>query len=193
MTATLELTDTCDPSATANLVLAAQAGDRYAFGELAERFGGMVYSIASRRLNNDAEAQELTQEVLLRAMQRLSQLDEPAAFPGWLRTMTDRMAINRATRRQVAVSLEPQSLDGNPGEGPSPLDSLLAAERARVVHSGLAQLGDLDRRTLEAFYLRGESLGEMSVTFAAPVGTIKRRLHVARKRLAAELEMLQAV
>jgi RNA polymerase sigma-70 factor (ECF subfamily) len=46
---------------------------------------------------------------------------------------------------------------------------------------------------LVAFYLRGQSLVEMSDEFAAPVGTIKRRLHMARKRLARELECLQAV
>jgi RNA polymerase sigma-70 factor (ECF subfamily) len=61
------------------------------------------------------------------------------------------------------------------------------------VRSGLERLGAMDRDTLVAFYLRGESLIEMSEATGAPVGTIKRRLHVARKRLAAELETLQAV
>ncbi|MEM6655631.1 MAG: sigma factor-like helix-turn-helix DNA-binding protein, partial [Planctomycetota bacterium] len=75
----------------------------------------------------------------------------------------------------------------------TPLDSALAGERAVQVRVGLGRLRDLDRTTLEAFYVRGESLAEMSVAFEAPVGTIKRRLHVARKRLAAELETLAAV
>ena len=43
---------------------------------------------------------------------------------------------------------------------------------------------------MTAFYLDGSSLLEMSRRFASPVGTIKRRLHVARKRLAKELEAL---
>jgi RNA polymerase sigma-70 factor (ECF subfamily) len=41
--------------------------------------------------------------------------------------------------------------------------------------------------------MRGESLAEMSSSFRAPIGTIKRRLHVARKRLAAQLETAAAV
>ncbi len=53
-------------------------------------------------------------------------------------------------------------------------------------------MASLDRSTLVAFYLNGRSLLEMSDDFAAPVGTIKRRLHVARKRLAKELECLQS-
>ncbi len=44
-----------------------------------------------------------------------------------------------------------------------------------------------------AFYVQGQSLIEMSDRFDSPVGTIKRRLHVARKRLARELEELTAV
>jgi RNA polymerase sigma-70 factor (ECF subfamily) len=48
----------------------------------------------------------------------------------------------------------------------------------------------MDRETLMAFYFDGRSLLEMSDQFKTPVGTIKRRLHVARKRLAKELEAL---
>ena len=46
---------------------------------------------------------------------------------------------------------------------------------------------------LEAFYVRGESLSQMSESFEAPIGTIKHRLHVARKRLARQLETAAAV
>ncbi len=66
----------------------------------------------------------------------------------------------------------------------------LVRERNEQVHQGLRRLGALDRQTLTAFYVDGSSLLEMSRQFASPVGTIKRRLHVARKRLAQELEAL---
>jgi RNA polymerase sigma-70 factor, ECF subfamily len=72
----------------------------------------------------------------------------------------------------------------------TPIRQIMATETRRQVRAGLRQLGSLDRKTLEAFYVRGQSLLEMSDEFDAPVGTIKRRLHVARKRLAAELAEL---
>ena len=50
------------------------------------------------------------------------------------------------------------------------------------------QLKALDRATLVAFYIRGHSLKQMSRDFETPVGTIKRRLHVARSRLKKALE-----
>jgi RNA polymerase sigma-70 factor, ECF subfamily len=175
------------------LVAAAQAGDREAFGELATRFEPMVYSIALRRLSNHSEAQELCQEVLVKAMQKIEQLKVPAAFAGWLRSITVRMAINRQVRRAPTIATEPHALDATCVVLNTPLDAALANERAAQVRGGLAQLGDLDRTTLEAFYVRGESLSQMSAAFDAPIGTIKRRLHVARKRLARQLETAAAV
>jgi RNA polymerase sigma-70 factor (ECF subfamily) len=175
------------------LVEAAQAGDRAAFGELVTRFEPMVYAIAVRRLGNHSEAQELCQEVLVKAMQKIEQLKAPAAFGGWLRSITVRMAINRQVRRAPTIATEPHTLDATWVQSATPLDTVLANERATQVRGGLARLGALDRDTLEAFYVRGESLSQMSESFAAPIGTIKRRLHVARKRLARQLETAAAV
>ncbi len=192
-TACYEYEPETEPASLESLVEAAQEGDRYAFGELASRFEGMIYSIALRRLGDHSEAQELCQEVLVKAMQKLSQLKVPAAFGGWLRSITVRMAINRRVRRAPTVATTPQTLEATCIEQRTPLDAVLAGERAAEVRGGLARLRDLDRHTLEAFYVRGQSLSEMSESFAAPIGTIKRRLHVARKRLARELEPAAAV
>src|SRR5258707_5210936 len=83
----------------ADLVLAAQDGDRSAFGELCVRYERMVYSIALARLGNHAESQELSQEVFMHALEKIEQLREPHCFGGWLRSMAQRMAINRAVCR----------------------------------------------------------------------------------------------
>ncbi len=166
------------------LVEAAKAGDRDAFGELATRFEPMVYAIALRRLGNHNEAQELCQEVLVKAMQKLDQLKVPAAFGGWLRSITVRMSINRQVRRAPVISTEPQVLDASCMELSTPLDVVLAKEQAVQVRGGLARLGDLDRHTLEAFYMRGESLSQMSESFDAPIGTISSRLkHILRRAI----------
>jgi RNA polymerase sigma-70 factor (ECF subfamily) len=182
----IEQSETC-------LVLAAQDGDREAFGELARRYERAVYATALRRLGNHAEAQEVCQEVLVRAMQKIGQLREPEAFGSWLQSVTNRMAINRAVRRRSAIATEPETMAANCVEHETPLSKALTRERQSQVRAGLGRLGRLDRDTLVAFYVKGQSLVEMSEGFRSPVGTIKRRLHVARKRLAKELEELVAV
>ncbi|HEX4142830.1 MAG TPA: sigma-70 family RNA polymerase sigma factor [Pirellulales bacterium] len=178
---------------TGSLVVAAQQGDREAFGRLAERYERAVYATAYRRLGNHSEAQEVAQEVFVKAMQKLSQLRQPECFGGWLRSMTNRMAINRAVRKTPGVATEPASLAATCIDRQTPLTAALDRERRSQVRAGLRRLKRTDRATLMAFYVDGQSLVEMSDQFAAPVGTIKRRLHVARKRLAKELEELAPV
>ena len=178
---------------TADLVRDAQMGNRDAFGELFERFQPTIIAIAMKRLRNEAEAQELSQDVFIQAMQKINQLRTPECFIGWLRQITVRMAINRAVRRGPFVSVEPETLEATVLGNESPLDAALAGEREAQLKEGLQKLGDMDRETLTAFYVRGQSLLEMAAEFDAPLGTIKRRLHVARKRLAKQVEELATV
>jgi RNA polymerase sigma-70 factor (ECF subfamily) len=100
------------------------------------------------------------------------------------------LSINRAVRRGPVFASEPEAFEASCVDRETPVRRVIATETRRQVRAGLRQLGALDRKTLEAFYVRGQSLLEMSDEFDAPVGTIKRRLHVARKRLAAELAEL---
>ncbi len=178
---------------TADLVRLAQIDDREAFGELFQRFQPTVLAIAMKRLRNYAEAQELTQDVFVQAMQKIGQLRTPECFIGWLRQITVRMAINRAVRRGPFIAVEPETLEATVAGSETPLATALAGERESQVRDGLAQLGTMDRETLTAFYVQGQSLLEMSDEFSAPLGTIKRRLHVARKRLAKQVEELATV
>jgi RNA polymerase sigma-70 factor (ECF subfamily) len=170
------------------LVLRAQKGDREAYGELVCRFQGSVYAMALTRVHNPVEAQELAQEVFVHGMRKLPQLRDPRCFAGWLRRITARMAINRLTRRGPISGTEPEFLDSVEGRVRGPVEEMERSEAKAELHQGLKQLKDLDRQTLEAFYLRGRSLKQMSREFETPVGTIKRRLHVARLRLKAVLE-----
>jgi RNA polymerase sigma-70 factor (ECF subfamily) len=172
----------------AELVQRAQEGDRDAFGRLVEQFQPTVQAIALRRLGNVSEAMELTQDVFLHVLRRLHQLREPERFAGWLRQVAVRMAINRATRRVAPPTVETIVLEAASEQDEQPLDELISRERAERLWTALGQLKALDRETLIAFYIRGLSLVEMAHELDVPLGTIKRRLHTARKRLRRELE-----
>ena len=165
------------------LVGRAKGGDREAYGELVVRFQGSVYAMALTRVHDPLEAQELAQEVFVHGMRKLPQLRDPRCFAGWLRRITARMAINRLTRRGPVSGAEPELLDNVEGRVRGPVEEIERSEAKAELHEGLKRLKDLDRQTLEAFYLRGRSLKQMSREFETPVGTIKRRLHVARLRL----------
>ena len=118
----------------------------------------------------------------MQALRKIGQLREPECFGGWLRSITTRMAINRSLRSGPVMPIDRETLEATCVERRTPLVAALANERASQVRNWAARA--LDRETLEAFYVRGRSLVEMSDKFRSPIGTIKRRLHVARKRFA---------
>src|SRR5262245_12536966 len=123
-----------------DLVARAQRGDREAYGELSEQFRPTVYAMALARLRDPNEAQELTQEVLVHAFVKLGQLRHPAAFAGWLRQITARMAVNRVLRRGAAGAGGDSStpgIDAAPARTPSPVENLISREEAENVRRGL--------------------------------------------------------
>ena len=182
-----------DEQLMVTLVRRAQCGDREAFGQLAAQFEGTVFSTAMRRLRNRSEALEVTQDVFVQALRKLRQLREPERFAGWLRQIAVRMSINRAVRRPQETARGPETFNAVTSAPRTPLDDLLRNEQAQELWGGLERLRELDRKTLIAFYIKGQSLKEMSDEFESPIGTIKRRLHTARNRLKEELgELLPA-
>lgn len=189
----LTATEETQSQSVVDLVLAAQAGDREAQCGLYERYRQAALALALRQLGHRDEAEELVQDVFIHVFDRIEQLRVPEAFGGWLRQIIRRMAINRLSRRRATVSVEMDALDAAYCVQETPLDRALSIERCQQVRTGLERLGDMDRQTLEAFYMGGQTLIQMAEQFDAPVGTIKRRLHVARKRLAAEMTSLQAI
>lgn len=178
----------------AQLVVRAQQGDRDAFGELFDRYRSAIVAGAMSRVRNADEADELAQDVFIQAMQKINQLRVPEAFGGWLRQIVHRMAINRVTRNRSAIACDPDTLAATCVTEDAPDEVAESREQAQAVRNSIDRLGALDQETLTAFYLNGRTLIEMSNEFQAPIGTIKRRLHVARKRLAKEmdLDVLQA-
>jgi RNA polymerase sigma-70 factor (ECF subfamily) len=104
----------------AALIIAAQARDQAAFGELVKRRQGWARALLRRMCSNHAEADDLAQEAFIKAWDRLMDLETPAAFPGWFR----RIAVTTflmAKRKQKAIFEEIDDASGRrqdrPGEG----------------------------------------------------------------------------
>ena len=125
--------------ATEGLVRAAQNGDPQAFGRLIERYQRAVYATVYRHLGNDAETQEVCQEIFLRAMRKIGQLRQPRSFGGWLRAIAARMAINRVVRRRTPGATC-ESVETVCARQPTPLADMLARERQVQVQLGLRRL-----------------------------------------------------
>lgn len=175
-----------DNSKVVALVLLAKQGDQKACGELFELFRPAVKAAALRVLRNHSEAADLEQEVFLRMVDKIEQLREPEAFAGWLRQMTVNMAYNLARRRDVAAGGQcNRLLDSVAGRDDGSADNVVDEELREQLHLALARLRPHDRAVLVAHYFEHKLLKRMARELDLPLGTVKRRLHVARKRLAA--------
>ena len=167
-----------------DLVNAAKAGQRGAFDELCRRHEAQVLNLAYRKLGNWDEAQELRQDVFFQVWRKIGQLEHAEAFSGWLRQIVARMAINRGVRRRRLTLIDHEVLEATIDCEHDAEKALVREETKRQLHEQIALLRSMDRETLIAYYIDDNSMIEMAEKFHAPIGTIKRRLHTARLRLA---------
>jgi RNA polymerase sigma-70 factor (ECF subfamily) len=94
----------------AALVRAAQAGDRAAFGQIYQQFARMIHGILLAHVR-PGDAEDLLQDVFVRAMQQLPSLRETAAFGGWLASIARHAAFDHHRRVRPLVAL-PEKLSG---------------------------------------------------------------------------------
>ncbi len=90
-----------------HLVEAAQAGDSEAYAALVQRFQGVAYATAYRRVGDHHLAQDIVQDAIIEAFLHLPQLKEPSAFPGWFR----QIVLRQCTRVLRQASIQCTSLE----------------------------------------------------------------------------------
>lgn len=135
------------------LVRAATTGNRAAYGVLYDRYAPLVRAVCHDRTGNLADAQDLAQDVFLRAYERLGELRKPESFGPWIisiarrRCMEWQRQIVRDRHRQQRVQETKQA-----GAGPSDDGELDKLGR------WIAALPETERLALHAFYLRGKSV-----------------------------------
>jgi RNA polymerase sigma-70 factor, ECF subfamily len=168
---------------------AAQAAKRRDFEERLAECVPLAYRVARGVLRNDADAEDVAQEALLRAYRRFDRLRDPQRFRGWLVRIAFRLALDRARsakRREVRETEWAQ-----PSRRPAPPTAEeLAASSEYQAHfdRALDELPEKLRLVLLLTAMEGHTLEEVAAMLALPVGTVKSRLFVGRKKLAEKLQ-----
>ncbi len=185
-----------NPTGERALVVRAQAGDRGAFGALVEMHMRSAYRVALGLVGSHEDALDLSQEAFARAFRARATLDPDRPFFAWLYQVIRRLCLNHirdsGNRRRIVENQGPwlvERIHGRVGESP-----LAAVERAELRDRIEAVVERLTEREREVFILREfeqlsyKEIGELT---GIPVGTVMSRLYAARKRLAAELEVVR--
>ena len=158
------------------------------FSSLIGRYHQFIFNIALAMLKNAEQADDLRQMVIMKVHEKLSQIKNPTAFSSWLRTLITRMALNELNKKARHVSIDLFQNTFIDEAAPSPLSELQISEDISRLRSAMQDLKVIDRDVLTSFYLEGLSLKRIARVCGIPVGTVKRRLSVARHRLRTLLE-----
>jgi RNA polymerase sigma-70 factor (ECF subfamily) len=167
----------------ANLARRAQRGDGAAFGDLVRRYTGAVFNQAYRMLGDAHEAEDVVQEVMLRAYNRIDTYDPTRRFVTWLLTIGSNYCIDRLRRRRMNwVTLDDVAF-WLPTDQPGPERSAVAAERREAVQRALQRLPESYRAPTVLRYWHDLSYLEIAEALGLTEATVKTRLHRARKML----------
>jgi RNA polymerase sigma-70 factor (ECF subfamily) len=174
----------------AQLVRSAQQGDGEAYAELVRRHQRRVFSVAASILRRHEDAEDVAQQVFLKAYVSLPRFDRRSALSTWLYKIAVNECWDHLRRRRSRPQLleadltEPQAhaLENVSTDvaGAGPAEH--AAQKQQVEHL-LAQLGEQDRQMLLLKEVEGFSVKEVSEILGVNVNTVKVRLFRARARL----------
>ena len=171
-----------------HLVVAAQAGDVEACGQLVKATQTMAYGAALGVLRDRTVAQDAVQQAYLRAFRRLSDLQEPAAFPGWLRRIVITVALNmkRATRLTLL------RLDDVP-EVPvlDEAETRWSELQRHRLAAALLTLAPEERQLCDRRYHGGWSIARLAHSAGMEEAAMRKRLQRIRDRLRKEIEMAE--
>lgn len=152
-----------------------------AFDLLFVEYARKLYHLALAILRNHGEAEDATQDALLKVWRALPSYNGSASFSTWIYVIARNTCFTRLARNRPQLPLAesdhgPPSQSG--GAGASPIDSAIDCERI------LEQLPQDQGRVMTLFYLEGRSTDEVSKMLDMAPATVRSHLHRARKRAA---------
>jgi RNA polymerase sigma-70 factor, ECF subfamily len=168
-------------------VAASQRGERQAFDVLVEKYQRDIYRLCYRYVNDHQDANDMAQEVFVKAYRALGRFRGDSSFSTWLYRIAVNTCLNfRASRRPPAVELP----DALPDRAPGALESLERDERSRLVREAVSRLPEKQRATLILKVYHELTHEEVATILGSSVGTVKANVFHAlgnlRKMLASE-------
>ena len=177
------------------LMLRVRDDDGDAFAELAARYSARVFGFFCRRLGDRQEAEDLTQEVLLRLFRSRHRYQPRARFSTWVFHITQNVARNalRFRQRHPSVNLPIAADEDNllevllSGGGDAPSRPLERAELAGQVRAAIACLGERQRAALELHQFEEQTYAEVAARLDMTPKAAKSLLYRTRNLLRARL------
>jgi RNA polymerase sigma-70 factor, ECF subfamily len=176
--------DSADRVCRSLLVVRCQAGDRTAFKELIELHQQPLHYFISKMVGNSHAADDLSQEVWFEVFRSISRLAKPGAFPAWLY----RIARHRVLRSLRQRRPPPASLEGLDLPDEIEAEDVFSAADAERVHIALDQVPPEHREVLLLRFIQDMTYDDIARVTGCQLGTVRSRLHYAKRALRRVLE-----
>ena len=168
------------------------AGNSAAYAPLVERYRHMVYSLVVRIVHTDAVAEEISQDVFVKAYQSLPGFQRKAQFSTWLYRIAYNASISYTRKHKQEMSSIDDRVINNYSESEvqDNVMGLNEEEQKKVIAGALETLNETDRALVELFYLRDKRVEEIAVITGLTQSNVKVKLHRIRKRLYCTIEKM---
>lgn len=162
--------------------------DKDALGELYDRYGGLVFSIALKSVSHQETAEEITQDVFLRVWNNAGSYQaQKGKVSTWIASITRNRAIDMIRHYQIRLESQTVSWDAVPNADLPNKDNLEhkieRSERRSQVRSALVNLPSEQKDALALAYFLGYTHREIAETLGLPLGTVKTRIRLAMQKL----------
>jgi RNA polymerase sigma-70 factor (ECF subfamily) len=161
-------------------------GDTDAFGLFVDRYGTMIFQVVFRISGNREEAEDLSQEVFIKAYRQLYQFRGEAAFSSWLYRIAWNLSMDRLDKRKKESWVELDGLTGTHtlnSATTEPYHTMDTAERKRALTLEIEKLDAPDRLIIELYYRDEKTVKEIAWILGIGESNVKIRLHRIRKKL----------
>jgi len=170
-------------SEEAKIVERVKAGESEAFSLLVDRYQNRIFNFVKMMVKSREEAEDLTQEALIKAYNSIGKLQSTSSFKSWLFRIANNTVLDSIRRRRIEIADVEESLKETYVDSATPESGILAEKRTEAVKWALGRLKEEQMRILVLCDLEGLSYREIADALNVPFGTVQSRIFYARRKL----------
>ncbi len=167
------------------------SGDQQAYAALVNRYQNYVFTLALRFTKNREDAEEVSQDIFIKAYRALADFRGASKFSTWLYTIVNTTCITFLRKKRMEVhSLDNEKVFELADNQDSGMRANLVEQKSRLamVNHAIKMLSTDDAEVITLFYKGEQTLEEIAQVLGNEANTVKVRLHRARTRLKEKME-----
>ena len=167
-------------------------GDTSAYRSLVEKHQDLVYTIVHRIITRAEEAEEVAQDVFVKAYQKLAEFKAEAKFSTWLYRIAYNTAVSHTRKKKIEFNAMDEEMIENHSENEvqHEIMGLSAEEQSQLIKKALSTLPRTDNLIISLYYYHGKDLEEISEIVGLSQNNVKVKLFRIRKKLLIEMNAL---